>query len=251
MNSLGVHSEVGRLRQAIVHRPGRELSRLTPANVSELLFDDVLWAKRAREEHDAFADALRDKGVRVHSFGELLAETLEIPEARAYILARVCTRSRRSRPWSAPREASPRRRRPPPWPSIWSGGSSRPTFTPGGSTACAGPCCGATTSFWPRSPNHLFHPRSMSTGAARQSGIPSLPVCCRSDRAGGYDARLTMRDVIVLWVSARPARGCSRANSVSSLLTTGDTTASAPKRARISATEVRLGRWRASKKASL
>jgi arginine deiminase len=91
MTSLGVHSEVGPLGQAILHRPGLELSRLTPANVGELLFDDVLWAKRAREEHDAFADALLDKGVRIHYFGELLAETLEIPEARDYILDRVCT----------------------------------------------------------------------------------------------------------------------------------------------------------------
>jgi arginine deiminase len=91
MTKLGVHSEVGRLHQAILHRPGLELTRLTPANIGELLFDDVLWAKRAREEHDAFADALRDKGVHVHYFGELLAETLEIPEARAYVLDRVCT----------------------------------------------------------------------------------------------------------------------------------------------------------------
>ena len=50
-----VDSEVGRLRQVILHRPGVELSRLTPDNVRDLLFDDILWAKRAREEHDAFA----------------------------------------------------------------------------------------------------------------------------------------------------------------------------------------------------
>jgi arginine deiminase len=54
-HGLGGHSEVGQLRQAIVHRPGLELSRLTPANCDELLFDDVLWAERAREEHDADA----------------------------------------------------------------------------------------------------------------------------------------------------------------------------------------------------
>jgi arginine deiminase len=90
-NTLGVHSEVGRLRQAILHRPGLELSRLTPANVGELLFDDVLWAKRAREEHDAFADSLRDKGVQVHYFADLLAETLDIRQGRAYVLDRVCT----------------------------------------------------------------------------------------------------------------------------------------------------------------
>jgi arginine deiminase len=89
--SFSVRSEVGQLRQVIVHRPGLELSRLTPRNVGELLFDDVLWAKRAREEHDAFAQALRDKGVRVHFFGQLLGETLELPEGRAFVLDRICT----------------------------------------------------------------------------------------------------------------------------------------------------------------
>ena len=87
---FSVQSEVGRLRQVIVHRPGLELSRLTPGNVDELLFDDVLWAGRAREEHDAFAEALRGRGVRVHYFGQLLAEALEVPAGRAFVLDRLC-----------------------------------------------------------------------------------------------------------------------------------------------------------------
>jgi len=86
-----VDSEVGQLRQAIVHRPGLELSRLTPENIGELLFDDVMWAKKAREEHDAFAQALRDKGVDVHYYAQLLAETLKIGEGRTFVLDRVCT----------------------------------------------------------------------------------------------------------------------------------------------------------------
>ncbi|HEX5189167.1 MAG TPA: arginine deiminase [Streptosporangiaceae bacterium] len=89
--SFTVQSEVGRLRQVVVHRPGLELSRLTPRNVADLLFDDVLWAKRAKEEHDAFAEALRDKGVTVHYFGELLGQTLGLPEGRAFVLDRICT----------------------------------------------------------------------------------------------------------------------------------------------------------------
>jgi arginine deiminase len=89
---FGVHSEVGRLREAIVHRPGLELSRLTPSNCEALLFDDVLWAAKAREEHDAFALVLRDHGVTVHHFDELLTQTLEIPEARAFVLDRICSR---------------------------------------------------------------------------------------------------------------------------------------------------------------
>ena len=89
--TFSVQSEAGQLRQVIVHRPGLELSWLTPRNAGELLFDDVLWAKKAKEEHDAFAEALREKGVRVHYFGQLLGETLELPEGRAFVLDRLCT----------------------------------------------------------------------------------------------------------------------------------------------------------------
>ena len=89
--SLTVQSEVGQLRQVIVHRPGLELSRLTPQNIGDLLFDDVMWAEKAKEEHDVFAQALNGRGVRVHYFGQLLAETLEVPEGRAYVLDRICT----------------------------------------------------------------------------------------------------------------------------------------------------------------
>jgi arginine deiminase len=89
--ALGVASEVGRLRQVIVHRPGLELSRLTPRNMTSLLFDDVMWAARAKEEHDAFAQALRDKGVHVHYYARLLTETLELPAGREFVLDRVCT----------------------------------------------------------------------------------------------------------------------------------------------------------------
>ncbi len=87
--SLTVDSEVGQLHEVILHRPGLELSRLTPSNVHSLLFDDLMWAERARDEHDAFADALRTRGVTVHYFADLLAEALEIPEARAFLLERV------------------------------------------------------------------------------------------------------------------------------------------------------------------
>src|SRR5690348_14392144 len=81
-----VGSEVGTLRRVLLHRPDRELKRLTPRNKDELLFDDVLWVKRARQEHDAFADALAERGVEVLYLQRLLAETLEIPTARDEIL---------------------------------------------------------------------------------------------------------------------------------------------------------------------
>jgi arginine deiminase len=92
--SFHVDSEVGRLRQVIVHRPGLELTRLTPANVGDLLFDDVLWAHRAREEHDAFVGQLREHGVTVHYFGELLARALDEPGAREFLQERLTTATR-------------------------------------------------------------------------------------------------------------------------------------------------------------
>ncbi|KRV51390.1 arginine deiminase [Wenjunlia vitaminophila] len=88
---MGFHvdSEVGRLRQVILHRPDLELKRLTPSNKDALLFDDLLWVRRARVEHDGFADALRERGIEVHLFGDLLRETLDVPKAKDLVLDRV------------------------------------------------------------------------------------------------------------------------------------------------------------------
>ena len=88
---FGVHSEVGKLRRAMIHRPDLELKRLTPANHDELLFDDVLWVKRASQQHDAFAAVLRERGVEVLYLEELLAETLAAVESRRWVLDRAVT----------------------------------------------------------------------------------------------------------------------------------------------------------------
>ena len=90
-SGLHVDSEVGRLQRVMLHRPDLELRRLTPSNVEELLFDEILWVKRARQEHDAFADTLRDLGVDVLLFGDLLAETMKDDDARAWLLDRTLT----------------------------------------------------------------------------------------------------------------------------------------------------------------
>jgi arginine deiminase len=76
MSEYGVHSEVGKLRKVIVHRPDLSLQRLTPTNHDELLFDDVLWVERAQWEHDQFVTKMRDRGVEVYLVIELLAEAL-------------------------------------------------------------------------------------------------------------------------------------------------------------------------------
>jgi len=85
---IGAFSEVGRLREVLVHRPDLSLQRLTPDNRAALLFDDVLWVKKARQEHDIFVDALRERGVTVLDFGTLLGETIALAEARRWLLER-------------------------------------------------------------------------------------------------------------------------------------------------------------------
>ncbi len=91
---LHVDSEVGQLKQVMLHEPGLELDRLTPQNCDELLFDDVMWARKAREEHRAFADGLEQKGVKVHLFRDKLGEALELDEAREFLLDRIATPER-------------------------------------------------------------------------------------------------------------------------------------------------------------
>ena len=80
MTAFGVHSEVGRLRKVMVHRPELSLQRLTPTNHDDLLFDDVLWVERAQYEHDQFVAKMRDRGVEVFLLRDLLGEALAASE---------------------------------------------------------------------------------------------------------------------------------------------------------------------------
>lgn len=84
-----VDSEVGVLKEVIVHRPGLELERLTPSNFEKLLFDDVMWDDVAREEHDAFVAKMVERGIKVRYYADLLGEALDIPEAREWLFDRV------------------------------------------------------------------------------------------------------------------------------------------------------------------
>jgi arginine deiminase len=93
MGTFGVHSEVGKLRRVIVHRPDLSLKRLTPGNHDELLFDDVLWVERAQWEHDQFVARMRERGVEVHYVQDLLGEALAASdEARRRLVALVTSR---------------------------------------------------------------------------------------------------------------------------------------------------------------
>lgn len=79
---LNVHSEIGKLKKVLLHRPGKELENLTPDHLSRLLFDDIPFLRIAREEHDAFAKILRDNGVEVVYLEEVMAKTIKEKEVR-------------------------------------------------------------------------------------------------------------------------------------------------------------------------
>lgn len=82
----GVHSEVGRLHEVMVCRPGLAHERLTPSNCKDLLFDDVLWVDDAKRHHEEFVFNLQSRGVGVWDMHTLLEETLATPDGREFIL---------------------------------------------------------------------------------------------------------------------------------------------------------------------
>ncbi|MCA5894194.1 arginine deiminase [Isoptericola sp. NEAU-Y5] len=84
----GVHSEVGRLRKVLVCSPGLAHERLTPSNSDDLLFDDVMWVEAAQRDHLDFVNKLTNRGVEVVELHDLLAQTMDIAEARAWLLDR-------------------------------------------------------------------------------------------------------------------------------------------------------------------
>lgn len=83
---LNVTSEIGRLRTALVHEPGLEIDRMVPVMMEQLLFDDILYGDRAREEFGRMRRVLQLLGVAVHDASSLLSAALDLPEARAWLI---------------------------------------------------------------------------------------------------------------------------------------------------------------------
>ncbi len=78
----GADSEIGQLRTVLMHRPGPELQRITARHAGRLLFGSLPWVSRARQEHDVLSQALRDQGVEVLYFTQLLQDSLEYQAAK-------------------------------------------------------------------------------------------------------------------------------------------------------------------------
>ena len=89
--NFGVHSEIGKLRRVLVSAPDMAMKRLTPSNCDALLFDEIPWVEQAKRDHDAFSEAMTSRGIEVQELHQLLEETMDIPEARKWILDHMIT----------------------------------------------------------------------------------------------------------------------------------------------------------------
>lgn len=79
---IKVTSEIKPLKKVLLHRPGLELENLTPEYLDRLLFDDIPYLEVAQQEHDAFAQVLRNNGVEVVYLHELAAQVMEDEEVK-------------------------------------------------------------------------------------------------------------------------------------------------------------------------
>ncbi|MBX4173322.1 arginine deiminase [Weissella viridescens] len=86
--AIQVNSEIGTLREVLLHRPGAEIENITPDTMERLLFDDIPFLKNAQAEHDAFADLLRERGAEVVYIEQLLAECLQSADTRIAFIKR-------------------------------------------------------------------------------------------------------------------------------------------------------------------
>jgi len=91
MSKFGVHSEVGKLNTVMVCRPGLAHQRLTPGNCHELLFDDVVWVHEAQKDHYDFVLKMRERDIEVLEMHDMLAEALDVPAGREFVLDRRVT----------------------------------------------------------------------------------------------------------------------------------------------------------------
>ena len=74
---INVRSEIAPLKKVLLHRPGKELEQLVPNALERLLFDDIPYLQGAQQEHDRFAQTLREQGVQVFYLSEETAVTLD------------------------------------------------------------------------------------------------------------------------------------------------------------------------------
>lgn len=92
LRMLNITSEIGVLRRVVVHTPGQEVRRMTPALRHDLLFDDILYLDLARHEHEAFRRLISVivPPEDVLDSADLLRDILEDEPARHALIESVC-----------------------------------------------------------------------------------------------------------------------------------------------------------------
>ncbi|WP_086428595.1 arginine deiminase [Staphylococcus cornubiensis] len=95
-NPIQVNSEIGPLKTVLLKRPGKELENLVPDHLSGLLFDDIPYLKVAQEEHDKFAQVLRDEGVEVVYLEKLAAEAIADKAVREQFIDDILAESQKT-----------------------------------------------------------------------------------------------------------------------------------------------------------
>lgn len=88
--TIHVNSEIGRLQRVIIHTPGPEVDAMSPDTMQASLYDDIFYRLRATEEHRQLAATL-GQFADVLTVERLVAETLEIAEARRAVLQGLTT----------------------------------------------------------------------------------------------------------------------------------------------------------------
>lgn len=97
-NLINITSEIGKLKKVLLHRPGNEVENLVPEYLGRLLFDDIPYLKIAQEEHDKFAQVLKENGVEVVYLEELVASALNDSKVKVAFLEEMLSESRINSP---------------------------------------------------------------------------------------------------------------------------------------------------------
>ena len=84
-----VGSEIGRLNAVLLHRPGVEITRMTPENAAEALYSDILNKPIVDREYAEFSGVL-ERWTRVFYVEDVLAEVLADDSVRRHLVAESC-----------------------------------------------------------------------------------------------------------------------------------------------------------------
>jgi arginine deiminase len=87
---LQVFSEIGKLKEVLIHEPGQEVDLMPPTLMNELLFDDIIHGPHARREHGFFCSVMKSFGVKVWDTKNLITEALnENPDKIASLVQTI------------------------------------------------------------------------------------------------------------------------------------------------------------------